>query len=529
MKNIFKLLKENAQSDIYPFHMPGHKRNKAVTFLPADIDITEIDGFDNLHHATGILKSAKEKAAEFYNADKTWYLINGSTSGLLISISAVSRNLGGTVVMARNCHKAAYNAAYLNRLDIEYVYPKGGCIQPDDIQAALDRSLNSNKTVRGVVITSPTYDGIVSDIASIAAICHERDIPLIVDEAHGAHFVLGDMFPESALNNGADIVIHSLHKTLPSMTQTALLHLKGERVLSQYIDMYSGIYQSSSPSYVMMAGMDSCIDYLVDNGAVLCASYMQKLESFKNKATNLKFLKVCIDKEDFNKLMVDINEPCAFDKDCSKILIYCRNVKKRNSEEVCDGQWLHEVLLSKYHLQMEMAAADYVIALTSIMDSDEGFVRLADALADIDNELEFADDSKAHDCETDNYIINDCKVNDSETDNNKINGCNIDNNNVGNCAQLLSRPEAVCSIYGALSLESKAVLPQESVGCVSAEYIYLYPPGCPLIVPGERITAALIDDVMKYRERNYNVEGTRDLELKWIQVVIEETGLIEEK
>lgn len=490
-ENIYNLLKENAQSDIYPFHMPGHKRNKDISFLPADIDITEIEGFDNLHHAMGILKDAKEKAAKFYNADKTWYLINGSTSGLLISISAVSRNLGGTIVMARNCHKAAYNAAYLNRLNIEYVYPGEGCIQPDDVERALDNSLNSGKAVRGVVITSPTYDGIVSDVAAIAAVCHKRNVPLIVDEAHGAHFVLGEMFPESALDCGADIVIHSLHKTLPSMTQTALLHLKGNRILPEIIDMYSGIYQTSSPSYVMMAGMDSCIDYLISNGKRLCASYEQKLAKFKRDIANLQYLRVCVDKLDLSRVMAENN---AFDKDCSKILIYCRNVRSKNDEQVCDGQWLYEVLLNKYHLQMEMAAADYVIALTSVMDSEEGFVRLADALVDIDNELEFIDE------------------------------CGIDN-----CCGRLPGPEVVWPIYEALSFESKEVLFQDSAGYVSSEYIYLYPPGCPLIVPGERISERLITDVMKYQERKYNVEGTRDLELNMIHVITDGTSLTEEK
>jgi len=478
-KTIYDLLKENAQSDNYPFHMPGHKRNKAITFLPADIDITEIEGFDNLHHATGILKIARDNAAKFYGAKRSWYLINGSTSGLLISISAVSRNLGGTIIMARNCHKAAYNAAYLNRLDIEYVYPSDECIKADDVKNALDKCSN----VRGVVITSPTYDGFVSDIEAIAGICHERSVPLIVDEAHGAHFVLGDMFPESALKKGADIVIHSLHKTLPSMTQTALLHLKGDMVSEQIIDMYSGIYQSSSPSYVMMAGMDSCIEYLIENGDKLCDSYVRNITDFRNKAARLRCLKVCINKSDCGDSRANIN---LFDKDCSKILIYCRNVKRKNSEEVCDGQWLYETLLDKYHLQMEMAAADYVIALTSIMDSVEGFVRLEGALADIDSELEFVDGGETF-----------------------------------KLAEEFARPEVVCPIFEALSSCSREILFEESAGFVSAEYIYLYPPGCPLVVPGERISAELLVDILKYQQRNYNVEGTRDLNLKKIWVLTE--------
>lgn len=478
-KNIYNLLKEYSKTDIYPFHMPGHKRNEEIQFLPADLDITEIDGFDNLHHATGILKDAQKRAASFYGAHKTWYLVNGSTSGLLISISAVSQNRGGTIVMARNCHKAAYNAAYLNRMKIEYVYPVNGCIRPSDVHDALDKNCN----VAAVVITSPTYDGFVSDVKTIAAICHERDVPLIVDEAHGAHFALGNIFPESALNNGADIVIHSLHKTLPSMTQTALIHLNGGLVSERSIDMYSRIYQTSSPSYVMMAGMDACISYIEENSTELCKLYSDKYNFFKNKVRNLKCLRILADKSDIVFADNDADVGNIFDKDCSKILIYCRNVRQKGSAEICDGQWLYDVLLNKYHLQMEMAAADYVIALTSVMDSTDGFSRLSDALTDIDSELEVVDNCESFECLGD-----------------------------------FVKPEIVCSVYDALLLKQREILFEESAGCVSCEYIYLYPPGCPYVVPGERISPELIRDIIKFRNRNYNVEGTFDLTLQKILV-----------
>ena len=124
---LYNKLKKYSSGDMYPFHMPGHKRNPVISYIPSDIDITEIDGFDNLHHAEGILKNAMEEAAEYYGARRTWYLVNGSTSGLLIAISATAKNHGGTVVMARNCHKAAYHAAFLNRMKIKYVYPDNCC------------------------------------------------------------------------------------------------------------------------------------------------------------------------------------------------------------------------------------------------------------------------------------------------------------------------------------------------------------------------------------------------------------------
>ena len=176
-------LKMYAKSDIYPFHMPGHKRAVLDFANPYAIDITEIEGFDNLHHAKGILKEAQEEAAGLYGSRHCYYLVNGSTCGILAAISAaVPRD--GRILVARNCHKAVYNAIYLRQLSAEYMYPEQtrwglqGQITVEQIKQSLECS-----DVKAVVITSPTYDGIVSDVAGIAEVVHRYGIPLIVDEA----------------------------------------------------------------------------------------------------------------------------------------------------------------------------------------------------------------------------------------------------------------------------------------------------------------------------------------------------------
>ena len=226
MKYLIDDLEEYAQSDYYPFHMPGHKRKSLSFPNPYEIDITEIDGFDNLHHATGMIKEAEVRGAELYHSKRCFFLVNGSTCGLLAAISAATRR-GDKVLVARNCHKAVYHALYMNELQAEYLYPsitKNG-IQGQITAEQVQESLYENPDAVAVILTSPTYEGIVSDVAKIAEVCHEHGIPLIVDEAHGAHFGFGGGFPENAVKLGADAVIMSLHKTLPSFTQTALLHL----------------------------------------------------------------------------------------------------------------------------------------------------------------------------------------------------------------------------------------------------------------------------------------------------------------
>ena len=201
---LIERLKKYRRLDMYPFHMPGHKRAEGIKLSfpdPFSVDITEIDGFDNLHHPEGILKDSMEWASSLYGSDRTWYLVNGSTCGLLSAISAAVSH-GGKILVSRNCHKAVYHGIYLNHLEAVYVYPQPvpglgiqGGILPEDVENAL----KNDPDIQAVLIVSPTYDGIVSDVEAIAKIVHKAGLPLIVDEAHGAHFAYGDAFPKSAL------------------------------------------------------------------------------------------------------------------------------------------------------------------------------------------------------------------------------------------------------------------------------------------------------------------------------------------
>ena len=192
MSELVKTLRNYADSDYLPMHMPGHKRRLGVGEMgdPFFIDITEIEGTDNLHHAEGVLKHVQEQAAELYHSEETHYLVNGSTCGILTAISGcVSR--GGTILLARNSHKSAYHGVMLRDLNVRYLYPQStgnlginGAIDPADVEKMLEQ----DPSIQAVMITSPTYDGVVSDVRKIAEITHKKGIPLIGDEAHGAHF-----------------------------------------------------------------------------------------------------------------------------------------------------------------------------------------------------------------------------------------------------------------------------------------------------------------------------------------------------
>ena len=220
MGTLYERLKNYGESDHYGFHMPGHKRQTGIPGMEKlyQIDVTEIEGFDDLHHPRGILKEAQERAARVFQAEETHFLINGSTVGILSALAGVTRR-GDTVLVARNCHKSVYHAIYMKELKPVYLYPgfdqETGLntqISPEDVR----RALKADSTIRAVVIVSPTYEGIVSDVEKIGEEAHARGIPLIVDEAHGAHFGFHPYFPGNSNTKGADLVVQSLHKTLPS-------------------------------------------------------------------------------------------------------------------------------------------------------------------------------------------------------------------------------------------------------------------------------------------------------------------------
>lgn len=508
---LLERLTEYAGSDAYPFHMPGHKRREIPDGIPGGfpdpygIDITEIDGFDNLHHAEGILKDAMETVAAIYGADRSWYLVNGSTCGILSAVFAATEN-GGKILTARNCHKAVYHAICLNRLEAEYLYPEeitefriNGGIRAGDVRKALEkdamRCAGNSGDVRGkitkiqaVLITSPTYEGVVSDIRAIADAAHEYGIPLIVDEAHGAHLEYADQchsFPKSALEYGADIVIQSLHKTLPCFTQTAILHVKGKLVDQDRISRYLSMFQTSSPSYLFMAGMERCIRYMDGDGRNEMIRYEKRLERFMERMEGLQVLEV-LDREICGKYRT------VAGWDPSKIVVSTMRAEDFHGEE------LAETLRRKYHLEMEMTAPEYVIAMTSLMDTEEGFERLGTALLEIDGVLRRRMESGRKEKAA------------SETPE--------------GLESKVSHPVRRMLICEAMDADTERTAFQDTVGKVSAEFVYLYPPGIPIIAPGEVFTDAIVEKIMAYKAAGLLVQGPADPDADVILTLSSEDG-----
>ncbi len=420
-ESILETLEYYVNQGHLPMHMPGHKRNLLAPYLDtlcARLDITEIDGFDNLHAPQGLLWEAQSRAAALWGADESYFLVNGSSGGILAGLYAATRR-GDEILVARNVHKSVFHAIELCGLIPHFFLPP--VIPGTDIFGGIRdvrQAIAAHPGVKLLLLTSPTYEGALSDLAGIRQICHENGIFLMVDEAHGAHLGLGGGFPEGAVKAGADLVVQSLHKTLPSLTQTAILHRNGSRVSPERLRHALSVFQTSSPSYLLMASIDGCVRLLAQQPELL-AQWREALDEFH--ALSLK------------QLRIGLGVPC----DPGKLVI-----------SGCSGYALADALRHRFSIEVEMAAPGYALAMTGAGDTKDTLRRLADALGALDGSLP---------------------------------------ENREPAMSVPAIPEMVMASGDALACTVEFVPPKKAVGRIAGEYLWAYPPGIPLLTPGERI------------------------------------------
>lgn len=436
-----------------PLHMPGHKRRvwPAAGLGCAAWDMTEIDGADDLHEADGILADAMRRTAALYGSRRCWYLVGGSTVGLLAGVRALAP-FGSEILVARNCHKAVYHAVELGQLRAHYLLPPidpafgvYGSVQPADVQAALEQ----HKNIRCVVINSPTYEGVVSDIASLAKICHAHGVPLLVDEAHGAHYLpfaepLG--WQGGAVAAGADVVVQSAHKTLPSLTQTAFLQVNGTLADDAEIERQLDVFETSSPSYPLLVSLDGCTAWLAQQGRAAFAAWRKQLSDFDDAVRNLRHTPILCHGADTLQ-----DHPDFYAFDAGKILL---RMGSRGA-----------AFLRQNAFEPEMVRGDDVLAMTSPCDAADTLPRLAQVLQKWDDTAQ----------------------------------------NLPSPALTLPHPGRAALPIGQAVLQGSRTLPmQQAAGRISAEYVWAYPPGVPLLAPGEEITPQFLTAA-----RNLQSAGTR--------------------
>lgn len=457
---LYRQLRAYLDRDLLPMHMPGHKRHlKNETGLPYEWDLTEVEGTDDLHHPEGILAQAMDRTARLFGAGRTFYLVNGSTCGILASVRA-SLPRGGTILAAENCHRSVFHAIELCDLKIRWLKAPEvpgwgicGSIKPGDVR----EMLQSFPDIGAVILTSPTYEGVVSDIASIGEICHEYGLPLIVDEAHGAHLGLvpDAGFPDSALHLGADLVVQSPHKTLGSLTQTALLHLNSERVSEAEIRRQLDIFETSSPSYPLMVSLDACTCSLLEEGEEILGAWKRRLDVFRKMTENLEKIRLLTGKEEG-----------IFACDRSKILMDF-------SPLGLSGPRASRILREKYRIETEMSQGTVVLAMTGACDREDALEILGRALEEMDR-LPGAECPKAPARKTEKETRQPVRITDG-----------------------LERPGVPVPL-------------NRAAGRICAEYVYCYPPGIPLLVPGEKIRQEVLDRILELRENSAPLHGSRE-------------------
>lgn len=442
--------------DKYPLHMPGHKRNVAMagSEFPYRRDITEISGSDNLHDMSGVILQECNRAASLWGAARAHILVNGSTCGILAAIRAYGGH-DRSVVVARNSHRSVYNGIELCRLKPTYLYPEtdaGSGICTGITPAQVDRALSESPDAKLVIVTSPTYEGVISDIAGIARVVHARGALLLVDAAHGAHLGLGDLAPHP-VTLGADIAVCSLHKTLPAPTQTALALVGKTCPDPAALAAGLAVFQTSSPSYILMEEGARCIRLMEQRGSELVGAWLDRIAALEQAVAGLSHL----------RLLFHGGLPSGiFGYDPGKLVISTRGTS-------LTGHALADILRDHYNIEIEMAASDYIIAMTSVADTSEGLDGFARALCEIDARVEA-------------------------------------NESASVCT--FPRLQALYAPWQVSDLPIVSMPLAGANGRVAAEYVWAYPPGIPLVVPGEYVDDALLSALADMQDRGTELHST---------------------
>lgn len=466
---VFNALKDKLEKNYISFHTPGHKGKNGLIdwskYMPM-IDTTEIEGMDNLLDPEGIIKESQESASKIYKTKATYYSVNGSTGSIYISLATITKP-GDKILIQRNCHKAVYNGIILNRLEPVYIKPnyneKYNLTTGINLEE-LEKKFKEHRDIKAVIITYPDYYGICSDIEKIAEIAHRNDAILMVDEAHGSHFNFSSSLPKSSIELGADIVVQSIHKTLPSLTQTSLIHVCSHRIDLDKLRKNYQLYTTTSPSYLFVVSCEAAIAYMDENRHNLDQNIL-RIKDLINRLQSVKGVKVFTNDKD---------DETIYDRDLSKILLRIDGYS---------GKELLEILHKNYNIDMEMADPLYVLALTTIMNDENDYNKLYNAIKSIAKE---------------NGVVSKNKIS-------KI--------------KSIPQEEVKFPPYQAYYMDSENMILEESLGKVSAATIISYPPGIPLIVPGEIITGEIINYISYLKDLNIAISGLLGYNKEYIAVI----------
>lgn len=475
---LFDALKEYVDRDTLPFHVPGHKKGVGIdkefkNFIgenPFKIDVTVFKLVDSLHHPTGPIKKAQELVADAYESHASFFSIHGTSGAIQAMILAVV-NDGDKIIVPRNVHKSVTSGIILSGAVPVFMEPeidKKLGIAHGVTPETVEKTLKENPDAKAVLIINPTYYGVATDIKKIADIVHSYDIPLIVDEAHGPHLAFSEKLPMSALKAGADICAQSTHKIIGSLTQGSLLHVKSKYVDPKRVQQILNLMQTTSPSYIIMASLDCARRQIALEGKDLLQKTIELCKYTRDEINKIPGF-YCFGEEVLGK-------PGSYSFDTTKLTISSRELGITGFE-------LDMILADKYHIQMELSDFYNVLAVGSFGDTKEGMDRLLSALKEISNDYYGKKDP------------------------------------VQDFLDIPAIPTKILNPREAFYSDKISIPLNESIGKISGEFLLAYPPGIPVLCPGEEITQEVVDYVHDLKRANLYVQGTEDLTVENIKIV----------
>jgi len=474
---LFDTLLEHAKRQVVSFHTPGHKNGNSIdkrlrSFTGKNVyffDVTVFPEVDSLHDPTGPIKKAQELMAKLYGVKNTFFLVNGSSVGnLSMFLSACSP--GDSVILSRNCHKSILSGIIFSGIWPIWVQPNIDQnldmifdMTPKQVEDTIDKFPEST----AVFITSPTYNGVTADLVKIAEICHKKGKILLVDEAHGPHLKFHKDLPISALEAGADLCVQSTHKILSALSQGAVLHYNSDLVEYNQVRKIVSMLQTTSPNYLILASIDLARKQVADQGEEMFEKIINYAEESRKRINQLKHFSCCTRKQ---------IQARGYDLDMTKLTI---NVTRTG----LSGYEIENILAKEYNIQVDCADMFNLIAIMGIGSTKNDTTALVNALEDIDN--------KYHGKQK-NWVLDLPSLS----------------------TEMVMMPRDVV-----FSTKTKRVPLSKSAGYISAQTLTPYPPGIPVLIPGERITKEICDYLLNLSSKDIRVSGQETDYLKTIKVV----------
>lgn len=475
-------MKNYVDEGTIPFHTPGHKQGKGMhgrleNLLGRDtlaLDLALMPDLDDLHEPHGCIKDAQDLAAELYGADNSFFVVNGTTGGIYAMILTIA-GPGDKIIVPRNAHRSIIGGVILSGAIPVFMHPEVDRelgvtmgVTPETVEEAV----RQHPDAKGVLIINPTYYGVATDLRRIVEIVHDHNMPVVVDEAHGPHLLFSPQLPVQALDAGADICAQSTHKIIGAMTQCSIVHCREGRISVPRLKAMLQLVQSTSPNYILMASLDVARMQMATEGRRLVARAVELAEWVRGEINRIPGL-YCFGGE-------KLGQPGVFGLDPTKVTVTVKGLGLKGAEA-------ERILRRKHKVQVELSDMYNVLFLITMGDGEAEAGALVGALRDLAaNHAGKRDFSALEDA----YTI-----------------------------QYPEMPEQVLSPRQALFGHTRTIPFRRAEGRVCAEIITFYPPGIPLLCPGERISRDVIDYCLRLQEAGLHISGPEDYTLKTVKVV----------